>query len=56
MGANPVDVAISPDGAHAYVTKAGAKSVSVIDTAVFFRTIERRFPSLLFRDVYKVQG
>jgi len=28
-----VDVAISPNGARAYVTNAGAKSVSVIDTA-----------------------
>jgi YVTN family beta-propeller protein len=33
VGAFPVDVSISPDGLHAYVTNAGAKSVSVIDTA-----------------------
>jgi YVTN family beta-propeller protein len=33
VGANPVDVSISPDGAQAYVANAGAKSVSVIDTA-----------------------
>jgi len=33
VGAITVDVSISPNGARAYVTNAGAKSVSVIDTA-----------------------
>jgi YVTN family beta-propeller protein len=33
VGALPVHVSISPDGAHAYVTNAGANSVSVIDTS-----------------------
>jgi len=30
---NPVKIAITPNGARAYVTNAGANSVSVIDTA-----------------------
>ncbi len=33
VGANPVHVAITPNGASAYVTNARANSVSVIDTA-----------------------
>jgi YVTN family beta-propeller protein len=33
VGRGPVDVAITPDGARAYVTNAGANSVSVIDTS-----------------------
>src|ERR1700687_2985989 len=34
VGANPYGVAITPDGAHAYVANAGSNSVSVIDTAL----------------------
>jgi YVTN family beta-propeller protein len=33
VGANPVDVSITPDGARAYVTNAGSNSASVIDTS-----------------------
>jgi YVTN family beta-propeller protein len=33
VGAIPMDVSISPDGARAYATNVDAKSVSVIDTA-----------------------
>ncbi|WP_163745995.1 Ig-like domain-containing protein [Mycolicibacterium helvum] len=33
VGTNPEQLAISPDGAHLYVTNNGSKSVSVIDTA-----------------------
>ena len=33
VGADPVEVLISPDGVHAYVTNAGSNSVSVIDTS-----------------------
>jgi len=33
VGRNPVTVVITPDGTKAYVTNAGANSVSVIDTA-----------------------
>jgi YVTN family beta-propeller protein len=32
VGANPVHVAIAPDGGHAHVTNAGSNNVSVIET------------------------
>jgi YVTN family beta-propeller protein len=34
VGANPYGLAITPDGAHAYVANAGSNNVSVIDTAL----------------------
>ena len=33
VGANPIDVSITPDGAWAYVTNSGSNSVSVINTS-----------------------
>jgi YVTN family beta-propeller protein len=33
VGANPSDIAISPDGKTAYVTNAGSNTVSVINTS-----------------------
>jgi len=33
LGSNPLGIAITPDGTHAYVTNALSNSVSVIDTA-----------------------
>jgi len=33
VGRNPLDVALTPDGATAYVANAGSNSVSVIDTS-----------------------
>ncbi|MFD1272958.1 YncE family protein [Streptomyces kaempferi] len=33
VGATPFNVAVTPDGAHAYVTNFGSTTVSVIDTA-----------------------
>jgi YVTN family beta-propeller protein len=33
VGADPVDISITPDGTQAYVTNAGSNTVSVINTS-----------------------